>query len=274
MKAWLQERLGLAVDPAAPLIGFVGRLTMQKGVDVLLGAAPALLARSATLPGASRWRPEVPETDAAVAGCPATQQPGMEGQVDSCSGSSDAAAAAALGHRASCCTNGCLPPVASLCQLAASHVAVHNASQISELTMPAEQPAKATAEPAMQLVLLGTGEVWGPAAVVCLLRAHAAGFAACHYLMHQHASMAAQANSCMRCAVQQPVYQSLRLPAGLLSPFHIAALDGICTVGPVAIVSLLRRWAHHLFRCVGAGLHGFGKMRQCSRSNTPCITAV
>lgn len=168
MKAWLQERLGLAVDPAVPLIGFVGRLTMQKGVDVLLGAAPALLARSATLPAPSRWRPEVPETDAAVDGCPATQQPGMEGQVDSCSGSSEAAAAASLAHRASWGTDGCLPPFAPLCQLAASHVAVCNASQISQLTMPAEQPGKATAEPAMQLVLLGTGEVWGPAAVVPL----------------------------------------------------------------------------------------------------------
>lgn len=159
MKGWLQERLGLAVDPAAPLIGFVGRLTMQKGVDVLLGAAPALLARSATLPAPSRWRPEMPETDAAVERCPAAQQPGMERQVGSCSGSSDAAAVAPLGHRASWCTESCLPPVAPLCHSAASHVAVCNASQISQLTMPAGQPAEATAKPAMQLVLLGTGEV-------------------------------------------------------------------------------------------------------------------
>jgi hypothetical protein len=43
-KALLQERLGLRLDPSAPLVGFVGRLTEQKGVDVLLGAAPALLA--------------------------------------------------------------------------------------------------------------------------------------------------------------------------------------------------------------------------------------
>ena len=42
-KALLQERLGLRLDPSAPLVGFVGRLTEQKGVDVLLGAAPALL---------------------------------------------------------------------------------------------------------------------------------------------------------------------------------------------------------------------------------------
>lgn len=256
MKRWLQERLGLAVDPAAPLIGFVGRLTMQKGVDVLLGAAPALLARSATLPAPSRWRPEMPETDAAVERCPAAQQPGMERQVGSCSGSSDAAAVAPLGHRVSWCTESCLPPVAPLCHSAASHVAVCNASQISQLTMPAGQPAEATAKPAMQLVLLGTGEVWGPAAVVCLLRVHAGGCAACHDMV-EHASMAARVmvmQSHVLCC-STAVCQHLRLLPGLLSPFHIAALDGICTVGPVAIVSLLRRWAHHLFRFVGAGLH-------------------
>jgi granule-bound starch synthase len=42
-KAALQAELGLAVDPAAPLVAFVGRLTAQKGVDVLLSAAPAVM---------------------------------------------------------------------------------------------------------------------------------------------------------------------------------------------------------------------------------------
>lgn len=44
MKALVQRRLGLRQDPDAPLLVFVGRLTQQKGVDVLLGAAPEMLA--------------------------------------------------------------------------------------------------------------------------------------------------------------------------------------------------------------------------------------
>ncbi|KAF6260455.1 hypothetical protein COO60DRAFT_1269435 [Scenedesmus sp. NREL 46B-D3] len=39
-KALLQRRLGLALDPAAPLFAFVGRLTYQKGVDVILATLP------------------------------------------------------------------------------------------------------------------------------------------------------------------------------------------------------------------------------------------
>lgn len=37
-KLWLQGRLGLPKDADAPLVAFVGRLTEQKGVDVLLKA--------------------------------------------------------------------------------------------------------------------------------------------------------------------------------------------------------------------------------------------
>lgn len=43
MKKHLQRRLGLDVDDAAMLIVFIGRLTEQKGVDVLLGAILRLL---------------------------------------------------------------------------------------------------------------------------------------------------------------------------------------------------------------------------------------
>ncbi|MFP4277643.1 MAG: glycogen synthase GlgA [Wenzhouxiangella sp.] len=43
-KQWLQQRLGLAENPAAPLMAFIGRLTWQKMADVLLEAAPAYLA--------------------------------------------------------------------------------------------------------------------------------------------------------------------------------------------------------------------------------------
>lgn len=50
MKALVQRRLGLLEDPAAPLFVFVGRLTQQKGVDVLLDAAPELLAPAPRTP--------------------------------------------------------------------------------------------------------------------------------------------------------------------------------------------------------------------------------
>ncbi len=42
-KAALQTRMNLALDPAAPLFAVVGRLTWQKGMDLLLGALPGLL---------------------------------------------------------------------------------------------------------------------------------------------------------------------------------------------------------------------------------------
>jgi len=42
-KRALQAEAGLAVDGAAPLFGIVSRLTEQKGVDLVLGALPALL---------------------------------------------------------------------------------------------------------------------------------------------------------------------------------------------------------------------------------------
>jgi starch synthase len=48
-KAALQRRLGLAEDAKALLFGFVGRLTWQKGVDMLLGALPAMLQAGAQL---------------------------------------------------------------------------------------------------------------------------------------------------------------------------------------------------------------------------------
>ena len=46
-KAALQQRLGLALDPAVPLFGVVSRLTWQKGMDLLLDALPGLLAAGA-----------------------------------------------------------------------------------------------------------------------------------------------------------------------------------------------------------------------------------
>lgn len=43
-KARLQEACGLDPDPKAPLLGMVSRLDPQKGVDLVLGAAPGFLA--------------------------------------------------------------------------------------------------------------------------------------------------------------------------------------------------------------------------------------
>jgi starch synthase len=43
-KTSLQTEMGLQVDPAAPLLGMIGRLVEQKGFDLLLDALPELLA--------------------------------------------------------------------------------------------------------------------------------------------------------------------------------------------------------------------------------------
>jgi starch synthase len=43
-KAALQKETGLAVDPRAPLVGVIGRLVEQKGIDLLTAVAPRILA--------------------------------------------------------------------------------------------------------------------------------------------------------------------------------------------------------------------------------------
>ncbi len=48
-KQALRRRLGLAEDAGRLVFGFVGRLAWQKGVDLILGALPALLAEGAQL---------------------------------------------------------------------------------------------------------------------------------------------------------------------------------------------------------------------------------
>ncbi|TQF79154.1 glycogen synthase GlgA [Elioraea sp. Yellowstone] len=48
-RAALGRALGIAADPPRPLFGFVGRLTWQKGVDLILDALPALLATGGSL---------------------------------------------------------------------------------------------------------------------------------------------------------------------------------------------------------------------------------
>ena len=48
-KAALQQRLGLAVAAAPPLFGVVSRLTLQKGLDLLLDEAPDIVGRGGQL---------------------------------------------------------------------------------------------------------------------------------------------------------------------------------------------------------------------------------
>jgi starch synthase len=48
-KEALQRRLGLAVEPGAPLLGVVARLVEQKGIEIILKAAPDLLRQGAQL---------------------------------------------------------------------------------------------------------------------------------------------------------------------------------------------------------------------------------
>lgn len=49
VKLALQGELGLAIDARAPLLGLVGRLAWQKGIDLVLGAVPRVLARGGQL---------------------------------------------------------------------------------------------------------------------------------------------------------------------------------------------------------------------------------
>nr|XP_043633783.1 soluble starch synthase 1, chloroplastic/amyloplastic [Erigeron canadensis] len=42
-KIALQKELGLPIRPECPLVGFIGRLDYQKGIDIILSATPALL---------------------------------------------------------------------------------------------------------------------------------------------------------------------------------------------------------------------------------------
>jgi granule-bound starch synthase len=107
-KRLLQQRLGLAVDPAAPLFVFVGRLTQQKGVDVILAALPQLMRQPAAVgrpasPGRSQWaqrlqqaalgRPPSPKAAAAAASA-AADAASSSSRGDSLSAAGSAAASA------------------------------------------------------------------------------------------------------------------------------------------------------------------------------------
>jgi hypothetical protein len=166
MKARLQERLGLAVDPDAPLVGFVGRLTQQKGVDVLLAAAPALLAGASVTPAPSRWRPAGMGWPAGAAGAEGSSA-GSAAPVDATSSGSRSASGAgsSSGKRE---RGSSLRPAAPTggggSSLPAAPVpgpsspmggGLSNALHSSQLAVPAAPQQ----DPGLQLVLLGTGEV-------------------------------------------------------------------------------------------------------------------
>ncbi len=48
-KAALQKELGLPVDPSKPLLGFIGRLDYQKGVDLITESYDWLMAQGVQL---------------------------------------------------------------------------------------------------------------------------------------------------------------------------------------------------------------------------------
>ena len=165
MKARLQERLGLAVDPDAPLVGFVGRLTEQKGVDVLLAAAPALLAGASVTPAPSRWRPAGMGMPAGAAGAEGSSG-GSAATVDATSSGSRSAigAGSSSGKRERGSSlrpaapgggGGSLPaaPVPGLSSPMGGGLS--NALHSSQLAVPVAPQQ----DPGVQMVLLGTGEV-------------------------------------------------------------------------------------------------------------------
>ncbi|MDP3414820.1 MAG: glycogen synthase GlgA [Falsiroseomonas sp.] len=67
-KAALQRRLGLDEDPDALLFGFVGRLTWQKGVDLILGSLGTMLGQGAQLAVLGTGEPELEAACRAAAG--------------------------------------------------------------------------------------------------------------------------------------------------------------------------------------------------------------
>jgi starch synthase len=66
-RAALQERLELAPDAEAPLFGVVSRMTSQKGLDLLLNAAPGLVAEGAQLAILGAGEPSLEQGFAAAA---------------------------------------------------------------------------------------------------------------------------------------------------------------------------------------------------------------
>jgi starch synthase len=66
-KQALQKRLNLEIDPKLPLVGFIGRLTHQKGADLIAGAAAEIAALPAQLAVLGRGERELEGALAAAA---------------------------------------------------------------------------------------------------------------------------------------------------------------------------------------------------------------
>jgi len=66
-KAILQQRVGLAADPSAPLFAVVSRLTAQKGIDIVLAALPALVRAGGQLVVLGQGAPELQQALAEAA---------------------------------------------------------------------------------------------------------------------------------------------------------------------------------------------------------------
>lgn len=81
-KMALQAEVGLPVDPAAPLFGFIGRLEEQKGVDIIIAALPALLSGPGPKPQVVILGTGKPDLEAAVEGLAAAFPEAAAGVVE------------------------------------------------------------------------------------------------------------------------------------------------------------------------------------------------
>jgi glycogen synthase len=166
-KQLLQRRLGLAVDPTAPLFISVGRLTTQKGVDVLLAALPQIMRRlpaeAAAAPppaAAAEQQQQQQQETLPVSSSAATARRGAQQQQRHQSGGE--AAAAGPDAAAAAAAAGMQQAAASL---AADLLPENNPLSASTACGTAAAAAAAAAGGGgggggPQLVLLGKGEAW------------------------------------------------------------------------------------------------------------------
>jgi hypothetical protein len=76
-KAALQAELGLPVNPHAPLLGFIGRLDYQKGVDLICDSYDWLMSQGAQLVGGGRLAGPCPALPCPALPCPALPCPAL-----------------------------------------------------------------------------------------------------------------------------------------------------------------------------------------------------
>jgi glycosyltransferase involved in cell wall biosynthesis len=185
-KRLLQQRLGLDVDPCAPLFVFVGRLSQQKGVDVMLAALPQLMRQRAAAAGKSHWTQKLQQQGATVTGgsgpAASTAAAAAGGGAGSSSGKGDAEGgtqerpgAAAVQEAAASATGAASSPAAG--SHSSSSQGAGAAQEASGSSGPAQSAATASAAEAassssqgagavpeaagrLQVALLGNGERW------------------------------------------------------------------------------------------------------------------